>query len=125
MAGTYTGGPVQGDGLGLPSAAGIGAAGTTTAGDGPGRPIDSRGGDAERTFTSQGGPQYGGRPLKGDVGPFEGTTSEIGGRGGDLRGGEGSVGTETGGVGGEGAPAVTRPGHANRDTSVGDSSYVA
>jgi hypothetical protein len=127
MAGTYTGGPVQGDGLGLTSAAGIGAAGTTTAGDGPGLPIDNSGGAKERTFSSAGGPQYGGRPPQGDMGSLEGTTSEAGGRGGDLgSGGEGGMGTEIGGVGGEGSAAVrTALPVASPHTSVRDSSCVS
>lgn len=85
----------------------------------------------ERTFSTEGGPQYGGRtPPAGqegasDLGPFPGTTSAIGGMGADLEGGKGGKGFGVPGTGGEGPPAATRPpGRAIADVSAGESSYV-
>eukprot|EP00198_Chlamydomonas_reinhardtii_P004615 XP_001693951.1 predicted protein [Chlamydomonas reinhardtii] len=83
-----------------PSSGAIGAVGTTSAGEGPGRPISGAAdaGQGERTFSTEGGPQYGGRtPPAGqegasDLGPFPGTTSAIGGMGADLEGGKGGKG---------------------------------
>ncbi|KAG2446431.1 hypothetical protein HYH02_008423 [Chlamydomonas schloesseri] len=119
-------------GIGGPAPAG--ALRTTTAGEGPGRPISSST-EGERTFSSEGGPQYGGRQQQqqqqeegtppSDMGPFPGTTSAIGGMGGDLEGGRGGKGFGMPGTGGEGPPAATRPGRANADVSAGESSYIA
>jgi hypothetical protein len=106
-----------------PSAHNIGR-GATTAGEGPGKPVGTEG---DRTLSSEGGSQFGGRAKVGDVGLFEGTTSEIGGPGGAFGGPGGpgvtgreptlKGGAELPGTGSAGPPTVARGGAAAHESS--------
>ncbi|KAG2484371.1 hypothetical protein HYH03_016787 [Edaphochlamys debaryana] len=107
-----------------PSASGIGAVGTTSAGEGAGRPIGGTGAGEERTFSSAGGEAYGGRPLKGDMGMFEGTTSEIGGLGAPLSRDGAGKDFAMGGTGGAGTHGSAQPPGRPTEPTAGDAAYT-